>query len=149
MNDVDEQAVQGPDARATLSLLALSLKNIGPFDSAEVEFLAPDELASAVPVTIITGESGSGKSIVIDAIRGMFGDQFAEKKAEWQASYEARRAANPKARPESKQYAHQQIVGTLEAMSHKKCFYCEGDETRRSGSTASTVILSSAIAGGC
>jgi hypothetical protein len=52
---------------------------------------------------------------------------LAEKKAEWQASYDARRTASPKARPESKQYAHQQIVGTLEAMSHKKCFYCEGD----------------------
>jgi len=52
---------------------------------------------------------------------------LAEKKAEWQAKYDERRAANPKARPESKQYAHRQVVETLEAMSHRKCFYCEGE----------------------
>jgi hypothetical protein len=52
---------------------------------------------------------------------------LAEKKAEWQAKYDERRAANPKARPESKQYAHRQVVETLEVMSHRKCFYCEGE----------------------
>jgi hypothetical protein len=50
-----------------------------------------------------------------------------EKKADWQVTYDAKRAANPKARPESKQYAHHQIKETLEAMSHGKCFYCEGE----------------------
>jgi hypothetical protein len=50
-----------------------------------------------------------------------------EKKTEWQAKYAVRRAASPKARPEQKQYAHRQIVETLEAMSHRKCFYCESD----------------------
>ena len=49
-----------------------------------------------------------------------------EKKAEWQAKYDARRAKTPKARPESKQYAHPSVVETLAAMSHGKCFYCEG-----------------------
>jgi hypothetical protein len=52
---------------------------------------------------------------------------LAEKKAEWQAKYDAKRATNPIARPESKQYAHHQIVETLETMSHGKCFYCEAD----------------------
>jgi hypothetical protein len=52
---------------------------------------------------------------------------FTEKKAEWQAKYDERRAANPKARPEQKQYAHRQVVETLEVMSHRKCFYCEGE----------------------
>jgi hypothetical protein len=59
----------------TLRLQKLSLINIGPFDQAELEFLA-DEGAS--PVTIITGENGSGKSIILDAIRGMFGPFYAE-----------------------------------------------------------------------
>jgi hypothetical protein len=49
-----------------------------------------------------------------------------EKKAEWQTKYEARRAANPTLRPPSGQYAHPRIKETLEAMSHGKCFYCEG-----------------------
>lgn len=54
---------------------------------------------------------------------------LAQKKAEWKRKYEAKRAAtaNAKLRPESKQYAHPQIVATLEAMSHRKCFYCEAD----------------------
>jgi hypothetical protein len=51
---------------------------------------------------------------------------LAERKAEWQVRYDARRAASPKSRPESKQYAHRQVVETLAAMSHRKCFYCEG-----------------------
>jgi hypothetical protein len=77
VNVVEKQATQDPPGpRATLSLLALSLKNIGPFDSAEIELLAEGE-GQSVPVTIITGENGSGKSIIIDAIRGMFGPQFA------------------------------------------------------------------------
>jgi energy-coupling factor transporter ATP-binding protein EcfA2 len=79
MNDLEKKATEdSSSARATLSLLALSLKNIGPFDSAEIEFLTEGNAASDVPVTIITGENGSGKSIIIDAIRGMFGDQYAK-----------------------------------------------------------------------
>ncbi len=58
-----------------LRLLSLSLKNIGPFDSAEVTFADGDDGAPAV--TIITGENGTGKSILVDAIRGMFGDGYA------------------------------------------------------------------------
>ena len=54
---------------------------------------------------------------------------LAEKRDEWQAKYDERRSANPKVRPESKQYAHRQVVETLEAMSHGKCFYCEGQGT--------------------
>lgn len=62
--------------RAALSLLELSLTNIGPFDSAKLRFLDGVD-SGEVPVTIITGENGAGKSIIIDAIRGMFGLQFA------------------------------------------------------------------------
>ena len=52
---------------------------------------------------------------------------LAQKKVEWQAKYDLRRAANPKERPASKQYAHPDVVATLESMSHRKCFYCEGE----------------------
>ena len=50
-----------------------------------------------------------------------------KKKAEWQAKYDQRRAANPKLRPEHNTYAHDEVVETLEAMSHRKCFYCESE----------------------
>ncbi len=79
MNDERNQpSPNALSARETLSLLKLSLKNIGPFDSAEVEFLAEEADEPAIPVTIITGENGSGKSIIIDAIREMFGHWYAE-----------------------------------------------------------------------
>ena len=63
--------------RETFSLLDLSLTNIGPFDRAELTFYEQDTAAPQVPVTIITGENGAGKSIIIDAIRGMFHNHFA------------------------------------------------------------------------
>lgn len=58
-----------------MRLLSLSLENIGPFDQAEVRFLERPE--DAVPVAFITGENGTGKSIVLDAIRGLFGLGYA------------------------------------------------------------------------
>lgn len=59
-----------------MRLLSLALENIGPFDRAELRFL--DEPEDAVPVAFITGENGTGKSIVLDAIRGLFGPLFAK-----------------------------------------------------------------------
>ena len=59
-----------------MRLLSLSLENIGPFDRAELRFL--DEPSDAVPVAFITGENGTGKSIVVDAIRGLFGPSYAK-----------------------------------------------------------------------
>jgi uncharacterized protein (TIGR02646 family) len=44
---------------------------------------------------------------------------------EWTCRYLEKRAHAPGARPDSRQYAHRDILETLEAMSHKKCFYCE------------------------
>jgi uncharacterized protein (TIGR02646 family) len=46
------------------------------------------------------------------------------KAEEWTRRYLERRA-HGKLRPESRQYAHPDIVDTLAAISHKKCFYCE------------------------
>lgn len=47
----------------------LKLKNIGPFLEAELDFNGLKEKAA---ITLITGENGTGKSIVIDAIRRMY-----------------------------------------------------------------------------
>jgi hypothetical protein len=58
-----------------MRLLELSLTNIGPFDEAHLEFLSDPE--DPVPVSLITGENGTGKSILLDAIRGMFGRGYA------------------------------------------------------------------------
>ncbi len=52
----------------------LHLTNIGPFNDAHLEFAADD----APRVTIITGENGTGKTIVLDAIRGLFGQHYAQ-----------------------------------------------------------------------
>ena len=50
----------------------LTLKNIGPFREAHLEFIGPDDNIEKPPVIIITGENGTGKTIVIDAIRALF-----------------------------------------------------------------------------
>jgi uncharacterized protein (TIGR02646 family) len=52
-------------------------------------------------------------------------DVLATNKDRWCAAFLEQRAKDPKKRPESKQYAHPDVVSTLEAMSYHKCFYCE------------------------
>lgn len=47
---------------------SLTIKNIGPFEEAEIEF-ATDFKSN--PITVITGKNGTGKSMVIDAIRAV------------------------------------------------------------------------------
>lgn len=47
----------------------LSLKNIGPFLEANLDFITDEN--QKPPVIIITGENGTGKTIVLDAIRGL------------------------------------------------------------------------------
>jgi DNA repair ATPase RecN len=63
--------------RETFTLLDLKLENIGPFDHAELTFFDREASEPQSPVTIITGENGAGKSIIIDAIRGTFGPPYA------------------------------------------------------------------------
>lgn len=52
----------------------LNLTNIGPFKKAELEFISND--TDDLPIICITGENGTGKSIIIDAIRALFNGRF-------------------------------------------------------------------------
>jgi predicted ATPase len=65
----------------TMRVLELGLKNIGPFDEARVEFLSPDR-ATEPGVTLLTGMNGTGKTILLDAIRGFFGTQYGQLERE-------------------------------------------------------------------
>ena len=47
---------------------SLQLHNIGPFIDAEIDFIGNNEKP---PITLITGENGTGKTIILDAIRKM------------------------------------------------------------------------------
>ncbi|MCB0046977.1 MAG: AAA family ATPase [Caldilineaceae bacterium] len=69
----------------------LHLQNIGPFIEAELAFFTPSE--EKPRVTLITGENGTGKSIILDAIRGMFGSRYGNLERDIQ-----RRGAEEKAR---------------------------------------------------
>lgn len=53
---------------------SLHLENIGPFVEADLEFMTDGD--TKPPVVLITGENGTGKSIILDAIRGIFGNQY-------------------------------------------------------------------------
>jgi predicted ATP-binding protein involved in virulence len=50
----------------------LNLLNIGPFKKAHLEFIGMGDSFEKPPVIIITGENGTGKTIIIDAIRALF-----------------------------------------------------------------------------
>lgn len=60
----------------------ISLKNIGPFREGVADFQIPlcdnskNNNSSANLVTIITGENGTGKTIILDAIRGILLGEF-------------------------------------------------------------------------
>jgi predicted ATP-binding protein involved in virulence len=54
-----------------MRLFDLQLKNIGPFEEASITFIDENDDQKRPPVTIITGENGTGKTIIIDAIRGL------------------------------------------------------------------------------
>ncbi len=63
-----------------MKVKSLSLRNIGPFIEADMEFSADTDKKPRI--VLITGENGAGKSIILDAIRGMFGRQYCELERE-------------------------------------------------------------------
>lgn len=58
-----------------MRIRSLHMENIGPFVEADLEFMTDED--AKPPVVLITGENGTGKSIILDAIRGVFGEQYA------------------------------------------------------------------------
>ena len=54
-----------------MRLYDLKLKNIGPFQDVYLEFINESDSTETPPVICITGENGTGKSIILDAIRGV------------------------------------------------------------------------------
>jgi predicted ATP-binding protein involved in virulence len=54
-----------------MRLFDLQLKNIGPFKEASLNFIGENDNQKRPPVTIITGENGTGKTIILDAIRAL------------------------------------------------------------------------------
>ena len=55
-----------------MKLRNLTLENIGPIKKAELEFISSEQQLNNPPVIFITGENGTGKSIILDAIRSLF-----------------------------------------------------------------------------
>lgn len=49
----------------------LKLKNIGPFKEANIDFIQGDDNGE-LPIILLTGENGTGKSVILDAIRTLF-----------------------------------------------------------------------------
>ena len=47
------------------------IKNIGPFKDGYIDFISEENNIKKPPITIITGENGTGKTIILDAIRGI------------------------------------------------------------------------------
>ena len=60
-------------------LKELKIKNIGPFHEGKVDFAWENISDVTNPVTIITGMNGTGKSIIIDAIRAALSGQPLER----------------------------------------------------------------------
>ncbi len=54
----------------------LNLKNIATFKEGEIDFIGNNNNPEKPPITIITGENGTGKTIILDAIRGLLLGQF-------------------------------------------------------------------------
>jgi len=54
----------------------LKLENIGPFRNSSIQFISDDDNIEFPPVVVITGENGTGKSIILDAIRTIYMGAF-------------------------------------------------------------------------
>ncbi len=54
-----------------MRIFDLKMKGIGPFKEEYLQFIGEEDSQDKPPVVIITGENGTGKTIVLDAIRGL------------------------------------------------------------------------------
>ena len=55
-----------------MNIKDLTLKNVGPFKEMHLDFPCTPNASGKLPVTLITGENGTGKSIIIDSLRMLF-----------------------------------------------------------------------------
>ncbi len=56
-----------------MRIFDLEMKGIGPFKHEKLQFIGEQDDSNKPPVVIITGENGTGKTIILDAIRGLLG----------------------------------------------------------------------------
>lgn len=55
-----------------MNIKDLTLKNVGPFKEMHLDFPFTPNASGKLPVTLITGENGTGKSIIIDYLLMLF-----------------------------------------------------------------------------
>ena len=55
-----------------MNIKDLTLKNVGPFKEMHLDFPCTPNARGKFPVTLITGENGTGKSIILDSLRMLF-----------------------------------------------------------------------------
>lgn len=55
-----------------MNIKDLTLNNVGPFKDIHLGFPCTPNASGMLPVTLITGENGTGKSIIIDSLRMLF-----------------------------------------------------------------------------
>lgn len=55
-----------------MRLVSLDLKNIGPFVESHLAFISDSDDLIHPPVVVITGENGTGKTVILDTIRALF-----------------------------------------------------------------------------
>ena len=56
----------------SMNIKDLTLKNVGPFKDMHLDFPCTPNASGKLPVTLITGDNGTGKSIIIDSLRMLF-----------------------------------------------------------------------------
>lgn len=56
----------------SMNIKDLTLKNVGPFKEMHLDFPCTPNASGILPVTLITGENGTGKSVILDSLRMLF-----------------------------------------------------------------------------
>ena len=56
----------------SMNIKDLTLKNVGPFKEKHLDFPCTPNARGKFPVTLITGENGTGKSIILDSLCMLF-----------------------------------------------------------------------------
>lgn len=65
-----------------MRLYNLYIENIGTFLQGSLEFISPEDNPEKPPIVVITGENGAGKTLILDAIREVFGVYYRQNNRE-------------------------------------------------------------------